>query len=67
MADDNLAYVTEHRWPPLSYEQAMEDYRKKYLEDEESGEGDEEEGKNSGHKKSRRIKTLKSRGKCKVM
>ena len=33
--DDNLAYVTEHRWPPLSYEQAMEQYRREYLENEE--------------------------------
>lgn len=59
--------MTEHRWPPLSYEQAMEDYRKKYLEDEDSEEGDEEADKNSGHKKSRRTKTSKSREKCKVM
>lgn len=32
--------MNEHRWPPLSYEQAMEKYRREYLEDE----GAEEEG-----------------------
>ena len=25
-------YVKEHRWPPLSYEQAMEEHHKKYLD-----------------------------------
>ena len=37
-------YVQEHRWPPLSYEQAMEEYRKKYVDDGES----EEQGGGSG-------------------
>ncbi len=36
---DNLSYVQEHRWPPLSYETAMDEYKRKYLdtEGEESG------------------------------
>ena len=36
LTGDNLDHVTSHRWPPLSYEQAMEEYRKKYLEEEDS-------------------------------
>ncbi len=37
---DNLTHVQEHRWPPLSYETAMDEYKSKYLdtEGEESGE-----------------------------
>ena len=35
LSDSNLDYVREHRWPPLSYETAMEEYRKKYLDTEE--------------------------------
>ena len=27
---ENLAYVGEHRWPPLSYLQAVDEYRMKY-------------------------------------
>lgn len=57
--------MSKHRWPPLSYEQAMEDYRKKYLEDEDLEEGDEGEGRSSGHKKS--DKRTKIREKCRVM
>lgn len=35
----NLDHVREHMWPPTSYEEAMEEYRKKYLEDtKEEGE-----------------------------
>ena len=34
-------YVQEHCWPPLSYEQAMEEYRKKYVDDRESEEQEE--------------------------
>ena len=75
--DDNLAYVNEHRWPPLSYEVAMEEYRKKYLEDDELGEtgsGSSDEGvgereRNGGHKGTV-AKTMRSRArkeKCKVM
>ena len=75
---DNLAHVNEHRWPPLSYEVAMEEYRKKYLEEDESGEvesgsgGDRDEGegeRNNGHKGTV-AKTMKSRArkeKCKIM
>ena len=36
LTGENLEYINEHRWPPLSYEQAMEEYRSKYL-----AEGDE--------------------------
>ena len=75
--DDNLAYVNEHRWPPLSYEVAMEEYRKKYLEDDELGEtgsGSSDEGvgereRNGGHKGTV-AKTMRSRArkeKCKLM
>ncbi len=32
---DNLSYVQEHRWPPLSYETAMDEYKRKYLDTEE--------------------------------
>ena len=73
--------MNEHRWPPLSYEQAMEEYRKKYMDDEDSdeqgggsgGESDEGEGKTGSgglEGASRKTKTLKSSGrkeKCKVM
>ena len=39
LGEDNLSYVEEHRWPPLSYETAMNEYKTKYLdtEGEESG------------------------------
>ena len=45
---DNLAYVNEHRWPPLSYYHAVEEYRKTHGEElgekeEEVGEGEEED------------------------
>eukprot|EP00731_Ephydatia_muelleri_P009357 Em0004g1695a len=30
LTDDNLAYVQAHQWPPVSYLEAMEEYRKKY-------------------------------------
>ena len=59
LVGDNMDYINQHRWPPLSYEQAMEEYRKKYLEeesDEESGEennGSEEEGGSKGDAGSR--------------
>ena len=41
LTGENMGYINEHRWPPFSYEQAMEEYRKKYLE-EESDESAEE-------------------------
>lgn len=40
---DNLAYVNEHRWPPLSYYQAIEEYRKTYGKELGEKEGDMEE------------------------
>lgn len=75
LIDENLAYVNEHRWPPLSYEQAMEEYRKKYLEDEEeTGLGSGEESDDDTGKKERRgehkgtsVKTKTRKEKCKVM
>lgn len=42
LTGDNLAYVNRHRWPPLSYEKAMEEYREKYGGEE--GEGVMKEG-----------------------
>jgi len=42
--------VTSHKWPPVWYEEKMEEYRKKYLEnteeekEEKEGEGTEAEG-----------------------
>ena len=36
-----MDYINQHRWPPLSYEQAMEEYRKKYLEEERDESGEE--------------------------
>ena len=38
LTGDNLSYVNEHRWPPLSYEQAIEQYRREYLDSEETEE-----------------------------
>ena len=35
LTGENLEYINEHRWPPLSYEQAMEEYRSKYLAEED--------------------------------
>ena len=37
LTGENLDYVNDHRWPPLSYERAMEDYKRKYLAEEEGG------------------------------
>ena len=42
-----MDYINQHRWPPLSYEQAMDEYRKKYLE-EESDESAEEDVDSEG-------------------
>lgn len=48
LTGDNLSYIQEHRWPPLSYERAMEEYRKKYgAREEEEGEA----GSTGGRKK----------------
>lgn len=41
LTGDNLDYINQHRWPPLSYEQAMEDYKNKYLVEEEEIDGHE--------------------------
>ena len=30
LEEDNMKYVDEHRWPPLSYYAAMEEYKAKY-------------------------------------
>ena len=43
-----MSYVNEHRWPPLSYEQAMDEYRRKYMEEE----GEEEENEREGERDS---------------
>ena len=48
-----MDYINQHRWPPLSYEQAMEEYRKKYLE-EESDESAEEDNESEGEEGSER-------------
>ena len=45
LTGDNLEHVQAHRWPPLSYERSMEEYRVKYLEPmEEAESGEENEG-----------------------
>ena len=49
LQDENLDHVTTHRWPPVSYEQEMEEYRSKYIDDE-----DEEEMEGGELKKRRR-------------
>ena len=42
LVGDDMDYVNQHWWPLLSYEQAMEEYRKKYLEEESDAESGEE-------------------------
>ena len=71
--------MEEHCWPPLSYELAMEKYRREYLEqEEEEEEGEEGEGEggagSEGNKRivdrkrrSKTVKTLRGRERCKVM
>ena len=53
LQDENLDHVTTHRWPPVSYEQEMEEYRSKYIEyeDEEEMEGGELKKRRRGEKK----------------
>ena len=34
LKDENLDHVTTHRWPPVSYEEEMVEYRKKYGNEE---------------------------------
>ena len=58
LTGDNMEYVDQHRWPPLSYEQAMEEYRKKYLEEdsddsEENNDSEGEGGSDGGTRKDR--------------
>ena len=60
LAAENLDYVNDHRWPPLSYEKAIEEYRQKY-EGEEECEG--EAGAGAGAKRGRG----RGRDKCRVM
>ena len=52
LQDENLDHVTSHRWPPVSYEQAMEEYTKKYVEDAKE---EEKDGKKPGKFKLLRI------------
>ena len=69
--------MEEHRWPPLSYELAMEKYRRDYLEQEEEEEEEEVEGEAGSRnendkrvrdgKRSRRFKTVRGRERCRVM
>jgi len=33
LTGENLSYVKEHRWPPLSYINAMEEWKEKYGDD----------------------------------
>ena len=44
LTGDIIYYINQHRWSPLSYEQAMEEYRKKYLEEESDESGEEDNG-----------------------
>ena len=59
LAGDNLDYVNKHRWPPLSYVQAMEEYREKYAEELEGGEDVSPVSVNRSKKRTRE--------RCKVM
>ena len=34
LTGDNLSYIQAHQWPPVSYLEAMEEYKKKYNVDE---------------------------------
>ncbi|KAL5497230.1 hypothetical protein EMCRGX_G013663 [Ephydatia muelleri] len=34
LTGNNLSYIQAHQWPPVSYLEAMEEYRKKYKVDE---------------------------------
>ena len=36
LTGENLSYVKEHQWPPLSYINAMEEWKEKYGEDNTS-------------------------------
>ena len=60
LAAENLDYVNDHRWPPLSYEKAIEEYQQKY-EGEEECEGEAGAGAGAGRGRGR------SRDKCRVM
>ena len=62
--------MNKHRWPPLSYEQAMEEYRRKYLEEDESErevEGLEREGKEVMEMRGGAKIQRSRRDKCRVM
>ena len=36
LTGENLSYVKEHRWPPLSYINAMEEWKEKYGGEEDN-------------------------------
>ena len=61
LAGENLDYVNDHRWPPLSYEKAIEEYRQKY-EGEEENKGEPGADAGAGGRGRGR-----SRDKCRVM
>lgn len=59
LEDKNLDHVTTHRWPPVSYEQEMEEYHKKYLEEEEEDvAGGEGKKKGRGQRQRFSLKSL---------
>ena len=58
LTGENLDYVNDHRWPPLSYFAAMEEYREKHAEEVDD---DLLAPKTTGSRKRR------SNDKCKVM
>ena len=43
LGEEVKVYISKHCWPPLSYLEAMEEYRKKYdsVQDEDEAEGKE--------------------------
>ena len=43
LKDENLNHVTTHRWPPVSYLQEMDEYRRKYKEEKKVEEGNSKE------------------------
>jgi hypothetical protein len=48
LVGDNVDYINQHRWPPLSYEQAMEEESDESAEDSENSEGEEGSGSVGG-------------------
>lgn len=56
LTGDNLSHVEEHRWPPVSYEKAMEEWQEKHGG---GGVGEEGEGKKGKQKQSKLMRLLR--------